>query len=160
MATSSHFSDRRAHERLRARSLRVSAIGAGIVVLLTPVSWALAPVLFGQAYESGRGPLAILMLATAVITLAAPLHPFAISMGRDRAYALILVGGAAGNIAANLALIPWLGMIGAALTTLGAQVVVSGLLWWLVRRHGVDAVTVLPDQAHSAPSDLAPERPS
>jgi O-antigen/teichoic acid export membrane protein len=131
MATTSLHEDREGHHRLRARSLRVSAIGAGLVLLATPISWFLVPLLFGSAYLSGRGPLVILMIATAVITFAAPLHPFAISSGQDRSYALILVCGAVGNVAANLVLIPLLGMTGAALTTLCAQSIVAALLWRL-----------------------------
>lgn len=132
MATSSHHDDHEGHLRLRNRSLRFSAMGAGLILLATPLTWFLVPVIFGTAYSSGQGPLAILMVATAVITFAAPLHPFALSSGRDRTYALVLVCGALGNIVANLLVIPLLGMNGAALTTLGAQILVAALLWRLV----------------------------
>ncbi len=134
MATTSRHEDIEGHHRLRARSLKVSAIGAGLVLLVTPISWFLVPVLFGPAFDSGRAPLVILMVATAVITLAAPLHPFALSSGHDRSYALILVLGATGNILANLLIIPVLGMVGAALTTLCAQIVIAALLWRLAHR--------------------------
>ncbi|MEY2448938.1 MAG: hypothetical protein QOH79_2414 [Acidimicrobiaceae bacterium] len=161
MATSSHSDDREGHDRLRRRSLLVSSAGALLIVLLIPVSWVLTPVLFGTAYESGRGPLAILMAATALITLAAPLHPFALSMGKDRPYALILVGGAITNIFANLVVIPWLGMAGAAWTTLGSQAVVSALLWSLVRAaRRADPVSDHPHRARSAPSDRSPAHPN
>src|SRR5207344_2874138 len=79
MATSSHHDDKEGHRRLRGRSLRLSAIGAGLILLVTPISVAIFPILFGDDYASGRAPLAILMVATAVITLASPLLPFAMS---------------------------------------------------------------------------------
>jgi O-antigen/teichoic acid export membrane protein len=135
VATSSHREDREGHLRLRSRSMQVSGVGALVILALIPVSWFLTPLLFGPSYKPGQVPLAILMVATAVITFTAPLHPFAMSAGRDRAYALILVCGAAGNIAANLVIIPRFGMTGAACTTLGAQLIISALLWHLVHRE-------------------------
>jgi O-antigen/teichoic acid export membrane protein len=161
MATSSLVDDRAAHDALRQRSLRVSLAGAVFILLLIPVSWLVTPALFGADYEPGRGPLAILMVATALITLAAPLHPFALSMGKDRPYALILVGGAVSNMLANLAVIPWLGMAGAAWTTLGAQAVVSVLLWNLVRSgRRTDSLSDRRDRTRSGPSARSRARPS
>ena len=81
MATSSHHEDREGHLQLRSRSLRLSAIGALLILAVTPLSVWLVPVLFGSSYASGRLPLAILMVATALITFVAPLHPFAMSHG-------------------------------------------------------------------------------
>jgi len=158
MATSSHHHDPAGHLHLRRRSLRVSAVGAALILFVTPFTWFLVPVLFGPAYRPGQVPLAILMVATAVITFTAPLHPFALATGRDRAYALVLVLGASGNIGANLLIIPWLGMTGAALTTLAAQSVISIQLWRLVRRYGhgpaPDLATATPDDAaQGAPDD-------
>lgn len=161
IAMSSRLSDREGHDRLQRRSLRVSALGALLILALTPVSWVLSGFIFGPAYDSGRTALLILMMAAAVITLAAPLHPFAMSTGHDRRYALILVGGAVGNLVANLAVIPAFGMIGAASTTLGAQLVVSALLWRLVRQQArVNPVSDRPDEGRSEPSGRSPAHPS
>jgi O-antigen/teichoic acid export membrane protein len=140
--------------------MRLSLAGAVLILLLIPASWVVTPLLFGTAYESGRGPLAILMVATAVITLAAPLHPFTLSSGKDRQYALILVGGATSNVVANLVVIPLFGMTGAALTTLGAQVVVSMMLWGLVRGQRRErAVSDRFGPTRSAASDQSPLHP-
>lgn len=135
LATRTLHQDGERFGRLRVRSLRVSAKAAGAVVLFAPVGALLVPVVFGPDYRDGRLPALLLLLATAVITLAAPLHPLAVSAGRDRAYALVMVGGAAGNIALNLVLIPPFGMVGAAAATLAAQLGVSWLLWRLVQQQ-------------------------
>jgi O-antigen/teichoic acid export membrane protein len=142
IATRSHHADDGSHLELRRYSLRVSAIGAVGILVLAPVSYLLVPVLFGDAYRAGQWPLVVLMVATAVITFAAPLHPFALSSGRDRPYALVLVVGASANFLANLVVIPVMGMMGAACTTLAAQVIVSVALWRLVRRASPPAVEV------------------
>ncbi len=134
MAASSHHHDPEGHALLRRRSLRVSMIGAGLILLITPLSWLLVPVIFGSAYTSGQAPLAILMVATSVITFSAPLHPFALATGRDRPYALVLVGAAAGNFLLNLVAIPTWGMSGAAMTTLVSQVAVAVFLGRLIRQ--------------------------
>jgi len=135
LATHALHDDEQRFGRLRVRSLRASGKAALAVVLFAPAGALLVPVVFGTEYRDGRLPALLLLLATAVITLAAPLHPLAVSAGRDRPYALVMVGGAALNVALNLALIPPYGMSGAAVSTLAAQLVVSWLLWWLVTRQ-------------------------
>jgi len=98
-------------------------VRAGILVLVTiPVAVLLVPTIFGGAYRDGRAPLAILLAATAVTAMAAPLHPIYISMGRDRTQAGIHVGAALLNVGGNLLLIPRFGMTAAASTTVAAQV--------------------------------------
>ncbi len=144
--------------RLRARSLRMSGAAALIVLVFAPVGAYLVPVAFGAAYETGRPAVVILLVATAVITLASPLHPLAVSGGSDRTYALILVAGAALNLVANVALIPAFGMTGAACATLAAQVSIGVALWILVdhqsaTRAAPGSAVVATEPAASRPTD-------
>lgn len=131
--TAARADDPGAVARLSARALRASRVAALGVLALTPVVVVVFPWVFGDAYASGRAALVILMIATAVITLSAPLHPMHVSVGHDRSYAMVVGAGAAVNTVLNLALIPTLGAVGAATSTLVAQVLVAGRLWRLRR---------------------------
>jgi O-antigen/teichoic acid export membrane protein len=114
---------------LRHRAIRVGAAVAGAVLLTIPGLWFAVPVLFGDAFRSGRGPLAILLVATAVSALGAPLHPLYLAIGRDRTQAAITAGVATLNLISNLIVIPWAGGTGAAATTLVAQTMLLVLFW-------------------------------
>lgn len=120
--------------RLRRQSVRVGAIGAAVVVATVPVAWILVPLLFGTAYESGRTALALLLLATGVSAMAAPLHPLYIALERDRALAAISLSAAGLNLVGNLLVIPQWGMEGAAATTLCAQTLLLFVLWRAIAR--------------------------
>lgn len=135
VATRALNEDEDRFRQLRSRSMRMSGAAALVVLVCAPIGAYLVPVAFGDAYRSGRPAVVILLVATAVITLASPLHPLAVSGGSDRTYALILVSGAALNLAANLALIPRFGMTGAASSTLLSQVCIGIALWILVNHQ-------------------------
>lgn len=135
VATRALRDDEDRFKHLRARSMRMSGAAALVVLAFAPVGAYLVPVAFGSAYESGRTAVVLLLVATAVITLASPLHPLAVSGGSDRTYALILVAGASLNLVANLVLIPLFGMTGAASATLAAQVSIGLALWILVNHQ-------------------------
>ena len=50
---------------LRSQALRVGAVAAGVVVALIPLAWIAVPLVFGTPYDPGRGPLVLLLIATA-----------------------------------------------------------------------------------------------
>jgi O-antigen/teichoic acid export membrane protein len=120
-------------DALRRRSLRVSARLAGLVLLGAPLAYVIVPILYGPEYAPGQAAAAILGLSTAVVTFGVPLHVFAVASGHDRRYALAMAAGAAANLAMNAVLIPTAGMVGAATATLVAQVLVTLLLFRLLR---------------------------
>jgi O-antigen/teichoic acid export membrane protein len=131
-ATRTHQEDKDEHQRFVGQSMRVSALAAVVVLASIPVFYYVAPALLGPAYDAGRTPLVLLIVATAVITLTAPLHPILVSRGRDRRYAAIACSGTVINLGLNLLLIPPFQMVGAAVATLAAQVVVSVVLVYFV----------------------------
>lgn len=140
--------DHRAYWHLGRRSLRVSSVAAGLLVVVTPVLVVLVPVVFGSSYEDGRAAMAILLLATAVATAAAPLHHLYLAVGQDRTYFGFLAGAAAVNVVCNLVLIPLASMTGAAVATLVANLVLAGVVGgavWLHRRsHGPQSEPAAP----------------
>ena len=83
----------------------------------------------------------ILMLGVAVAVAAGPLHPLQLSVGSDRSYALALGGAAVTNGILNVALIPTVGMVGAALATLASQLQTATMLWVLVKKSSASSQT-------------------
>lgn len=127
----------RDHSRLQAlrrRALRVGLLAGGAVLATIPVSYFLVPMLFGPEFAAGQTPLVILLLATAVMAVAAPLHPVYLALGRDRALCAISMTAAAVNLIANILLIRSFGMSGAATATLLAQLVLLAGFWRATRR--------------------------
>jgi O-antigen/teichoic acid export membrane protein len=121
-------------DALRRRSLRASSRLAALVLLGAPLAYLIVPVLYGPAYADGQAAAAVLGLSTAVVTYGVPLHVFAVASGHDRRYALTMAAGAAANLAMNAVLIPTAGMVGAATATALAQVLITALLFRLLRR--------------------------
>ena len=81
--------------------------------------WAIYAILaLGIAASSGHQPF--LMLFS--------------QLGRPGTQTLFIAGVFLSNVLLNLALIPWLGLYGAALATALSFLVLAGLLTWLARR--------------------------
>lgn len=112
---------------------------ASVFFVLMALAGPFALLLFGPEFLVGAGPLAVLALGLVVRAAFGP-GALVLSM-RNRPYAS-LPGVGAGLftlVAANFVLVPWFGLMGAALAALLASMVWSGLLWWLVKREtGVD----------------------
>ena len=104
-----------------------------LLVAAPVLVWAV-PFVFGDAYAQGRRPLALLLVATAVATVTAPLGALYVGLGRDRTFALILTTGALVNLVGNAAAIPLWGMTGAAATTVLSESLVLGLMWRALRQ--------------------------
>lgn len=117
---------RHGHGDLRAMRRHASRTGflAGLLVLASiPPSLLIVPSLFGSEYLPGRPALTILLMATAVNAVAAPLHPIYLALGNDRRQASASVVAAMTSFVCNLALVPLFGMVAAASTTLVAEVI-------------------------------------
>jgi O-antigen/teichoic acid export membrane protein len=112
--------------QLRRRTIGLGARLAAIPVLLMPPAWVLCPIVFGDAYRSGRVALIGLLAATAVCSLGAPVQTLYIATGNARAIATWGILTALVNVAANLTVIPTLGMAGAAGVTVVSQGMVAG----------------------------------
>ena len=121
-ATASFHGDPEGHRRLLRNASIASTVGAGIVLLVTPVFVFCVPLLLGPAFAVGQAPLAILMVSTVAILAAAPWHTLLVAAGRDRIYAMIVLTGAVANIILVRSLTPSFALVGAASATLVVQI--------------------------------------
>ena len=112
--------------RRQARVATTSAVVAGLpFVVLGPIfATDIAKTLFGPKF-TGSGPaLAILSASVAISFLQIVVTSVVMGAGRERPYVQAMSVGAAANIALNLVLIPLLGIVGAAVSTMVAEIIV------------------------------------
>lgn len=114
---------------MRSRALRAGLPAGGLALLGAPVVAVAAPVLFGPDYRQASGAAALLVVASAVTTVTAAVIPAYVAVVPDAAYARVQLSAAAVTAAAGLALIPALGILGAALATVAAQLLLLGQVW-------------------------------
>jgi O-antigen/teichoic acid export membrane protein len=103
--------------------------------------WALAPetltFLFGRSFVDGAGALRVLALTLPVLFLNQYLGMLLPATHRQNAWVALLGAALAVNVASNLVLIPRLGIVGAAASTLISECfTLLCYAWLVVRRHG------------------------
>jgi O-antigen/teichoic acid export membrane protein len=113
---------------VRRRALGIGGRLALGAVALMPIAWAICPIVFGEAYRSGRSALLVLLAATAVSSLGAPVQALYFAVGDDRSLATWGVLTALVNVGANLVVIPHWGLVGAATVTLASQSMVAAFV--------------------------------
>jgi O-antigen/teichoic acid export membrane protein len=119
-----------------------AAIVAGLTVLpVANISLALLGPLLGEEFDAGRDAMLILFVAVAVTTMSAPYRVLVTAHGPDRLVGLVTLGLAILNGVGNVFVIPTWGMEGAAMTTLGGQLLLFGFLfgWSLKSRASLCA---------------------
>ncbi|HWY17136.1 MAG TPA: oligosaccharide flippase family protein [Solirubrobacteraceae bacterium] len=112
--------------RNQSRIAATTAIVAGLpFILLGPIfATDIARTLFGARFAASGPALAILSASVAVSLLQIVVTSVVMGAGRERPYVRAMSLGAAANVALNLLLIPLLGIVGAALSTIVAESVV------------------------------------
>lgn len=108
-------------------------LGLPIATGTTIVAEPLVTAIFGAAYEPAALPLAVLIWSCVTVFANAPFGFLMIARGQDRQYMQATVVGALLNVVANFLLIPAFGMLGAAIATILAEVVVLALIVWQTR---------------------------
>lgn len=94
------------------------------------------PVFFGDGFEMCEILLPILSLIIPACALSSVIgNQYLIPMEKDSLYLKSVLAGAFVNIALCLLLIPLLSVVGAALATVAAEIVVAGVQMWYVRRE-------------------------
>ncbi len=112
-----------------------SLAAAGVILLLgRPLLW-----LFGPEFISGFPVMMILVVGFLFRSAMGPSEFLLNMLGEQKACAAVLVATAVLNIVLNLIMVPWLGLIGAAMAT-SASLIVTALLQYMValRRLGLD----------------------
>jgi O-antigen/teichoic acid export membrane protein len=118
-------------ERITAVRRRALGVGTRLAlgaVALMPIAWVICPIVFGDAYRSGRSALLVLLGATAVSSLGAPVQALYFAVGDDRSLATWGVLTALVNVGGNLVVIPRFGLVGAATVTLVSQSMVAAFV--------------------------------
>lgn len=121
--------------RAQSRAAVTTAIVAGLpFVLLGPIfATDIAKTLFGVRF-AGSGPaLAVLSASVAVSLLQIVVTSVVMGAGRERPYVRAMSFGAAANVVLNLLLIPTLGIVGAAISTIASEsiVLIAGIVQML-----------------------------
>lgn len=136
--------DWRSLQALVTRSARLSLAGALPAALVMIVAGGgVLTLLFGPSYAAGRWALAIIAVGQLANIVAGPVGLMLNMSGHEHAAMRGTAVGAAVNAGLNLALIPWLGIAGAAIAT-AAGLVAWNLLLWRTTRHcvGVDCTAL------------------
>lgn len=91
--------------------------------------------LFGSAFTAGYPVLALLMLGHLVKGGTGPIDQLLNMTGNQNATAWVLASGSAMNIALNAVMIPYIGMIGAAIATTTSSIISTVCMLILVKRR-------------------------
>jgi len=104
-------------------------VATGAALAVAGVLWltasAVVPLLYGRAYASGVPAFRILLLAYPLMSLNHALTCQLIGWHGHRAYAATCAAALLFNVAANAALLPGYGLIGAAWTTVATEIVMT-----------------------------------
>jgi O-antigen/teichoic acid export membrane protein len=116
--------DPKRHRRIAAGGMAI-AVGLGIPAAFVTYGWAAVPfdLLYDAAFAPAAEVLQILGAGFVVVYPLAVLHAVAISANAERLLLLTALVGCSVNVAANLVLIPSYGMYGAAVATVGGEIV-------------------------------------
>jgi len=98
-------------------------LAAGSAILGTAVMTGM----FGPAYGPAGTSFAILMAASAVVVVAINYTSLAMAVDQERTFAWAVTIASVINVLMNLVLIPYYGAIGAAISTVAAELVVFGI---------------------------------
>ena len=110
----------------------------GGLVIVPP----LIPIVFGADYLDARNVFLILLAAWGVSLIAAPQLVTVQARTSGWPFARMLGVALVTDLVVGLLLIPPFGVLGAAVSTLSAQVVLAGLTWWLSDAGGLTGTTV------------------
>lgn len=117
--------------RRQTRVASTTAVVVGVpFVLLGPLfATEISTTLFGPKFDGSGPALAILSASVAVSLLQIVVTSVVMGAGRERSYVRVMAIGAAANVVLNLILIPTLGIVGAAISTIVAEgiVLIAGL---------------------------------
>jgi O-antigen/teichoic acid export membrane protein len=95
--------------------------------------------LFGPAFAAQQGTLVVLAIGTAIQAAGGPSAAILQLTGHESGYVPVVAANVALRLVGFLILIPWLGVLGAALSaTLSLAMATVALNWLCRRRTGVD----------------------
>jgi stage V sporulation protein B len=110
------------------------ALSVVIAAVAAAGSFPFVVLAYGSAWIPSVAPFAVLTLAAIGLGVESPARNLLIRIGRPAVISAAAIVGLVVNIAANLALVPWIGIMGAALASVLSYWVAALLMVWLVRR--------------------------
>jgi O-antigen/teichoic acid export membrane protein len=126
------------HRKIGEANLVASGLSVVLLVLVLVAS-PLAFMLFGSTFQAGVVPLAILCVGLVIRSVFGPASVVLSVHNRPYSSLPAVAAAMATLVAANLALVPHLGLLGAALAALVAMTVWSAAMWFTALRiSGVD----------------------
>lgn len=148
------------HKFLRTTQVlynRVASLGWICALGIACLSYWLLMLAFGQDYASRETMLCVILLATAglLAVLGSARAPWLIAEGLQKYTLVHLLAGGAVNVALNFALIPPLGIVGAAAATLVSQTVAVVLVPWMMPATRISARQILYALARPGWRDVA-----
>ena len=141
------------HRLLERMSKLSMSLAIPVAVGGTVAAPTLITLVFGDRYLPAAVPFSILIWSCVTVFANAPFGFLLLARQQDRAYMFIALSGAAVNIVLNLALIPQIGMTGAAVATISAEVVVLAAMLWATR--DISPVVLAPALRFGVPIGLA-----
>ena len=119
----------------------LTVAGVGLAVIGVFGATLIVPLVYGRPYLYAAPAFSILALALPLFFLNYALTHQVIGWDGQRAYLLIATLALAGNVIANIALVPSHGIVGAAIATVATEVVVTAgcvyALWARPARHAI-----------------------
>ena len=129
---------------LRAIGTRLAAAGVVMAALCTLGATTIVPLIYGDTYAYAAPAFAVLSLALPLFFLNYALTHQVIGWDGQRAYLAIVTLALAANIAANLALVPSRGIVGAAIATLLTEIVVTAGCLFVLRANATPRIEPSP----------------
>jgi O-antigen/teichoic acid export membrane protein len=109
-------------------------------VLVAAFAYPFVVVVYGATWRGSVLPFVILLVALLALVIEAPIRSLLLRVGRPRSISAAAFGAMLVNVALNLALLPVLGIAGAALASLVSYWLVAALMVWLLGRRTEEAV--------------------
>ena len=113
------------------KMLALALPAAILAMVLSP--WILATI-FGTEFLSGTMSMRLLIIATLATLVGSHYRPAVLGLGKNRSDLRNVAVGTVAHVGSKLALIPLIGMAGAALGTLVGETVYALASWWTLRR--------------------------
>lgn len=125
----------------------VRGLSGWLMLIASPAAAAVAmlaagliDLVYGAPYAASALPLSVLVWSLVTVSANVPFAVLLLASRRDRAYLGVTILGAVVNVTLNLVAIPSYGYIGAAFTTLAAELVVLASFVWLTRPLSIAAL--------------------
>ena len=106
-----------------------------LTVAVAAVAYPFVVIVYGAAWRGSVLPFVILLVALLALVIESPIRSLLLRVGRPRSISAAAFGAMLVNVALNLALLPVLGLAGAALASLVSYWLAAGLMLWLLARR-------------------------